>query len=115
MPRLRNSNNRSIGKAMESLQGFASIDMSGAIDTRDRIAVITKMIEDKSVRLQEGVLPSMASVRKYANEVTDIVMSMQFQDISRQRLEKVVQALGTLREQLVPSMPIEQEKGQSDA
>ncbi|MCZ6718246.1 MAG: methyl-accepting chemotaxis protein [Gammaproteobacteria bacterium] len=107
--------NGSTGKAMESLQGFASIDMIGAMETRDRIAVITKVIEDKSLRLQEGVLQATASAQKHANQITDIVMSMQFQDISRQRLEKVVQALGTLREQLVPSMPTDEEKGKSDA
>jgi len=106
--------NGSTGKAMESLQGFASIDMSGALETRDRIAVITKVIEDKSDRLQEGVLHATASAQKHANQVTDIVMSMQFQDISRQRLEKVVQALGTLRDQLAPSMVTEAEKGKSD-
>lgn len=107
--------NGSTEKAMASLQGFTSIDMSSALATRERMAEITKVIEDKSVRLQEGVLQATASAQKHANQVTDIVMSMQFQDISRQRLEKVVQALGTLREQLVPSMPTDEEKGKSDA
>jgi len=102
-------------KAMASLEGFTSIDMSGALATRERMAEITKVLESKSLKLKEGVLQATASAQKHANQVTDIVMSMQFQDISRQRLEKVVQALGTLREQLVPSMPTDAEKGTSDA
>lgn len=107
--------NGSTEKAMASLAGFTSIDMSGALATRERMAEITKVIENKSLKLKEGVLQATASAQKHANQVTDIVMSMQFQDISRQRLEKVVHVLGMFREQLAPSMPTEGEKGKSEA
>ncbi len=89
--------NASTDKAIVSLQGFASIDLTGALQTRDRIGDITKVLETKSSKLQAGVLHATASAQKHANQVTDIVMSMQFQDISRQRLENVVRELSTLR------------------
>ena len=40
--------NESTSRAITSLQGFASIDLTGALQTRDCIAEITRVIEDKS-------------------------------------------------------------------
>ncbi len=89
---------QSTEKAMNSLQGFASIDLSGAIKTQERVKEITSLIEAKSSKLEEGVLHATSTAQKHANQVTDIVMSMQFQDISRQRLEKAVRELASLSE-----------------
>ena len=90
--------NASTAKAITSLQGFASIDLTGALQTRERIGEITKVIEDKGLQMQAGVLHATSSAQKHANQVTDIVMSMQFQDISRQRLEKAIRELSSLQE-----------------
>ena len=90
--------NGSTEKAIVALQGFASIDLTGALKTRDRVTDITKIMEEKNTRLHDGVLHATASAQKHANQVTDIVMSMQFQDISRQRLEKVIRELDSLRD-----------------
>ena len=92
--------NTSTEKAIGSLQGFSSIDLSGALDTKERIAEITQVIESKNQVMQEGVVHATESAQKHANEVTDIVMSMQFQDISRQRLERVVKDLAAVQSNL---------------
>jgi len=92
--------NTSTEKAITSLQGFASIDLSGALQTRDRIGAITKVLEGKRTKLEAGVLHATSSAQKHANQVTDIVMSMQFQNISRQRLEKAIRELSGLREEV---------------
>lgn len=92
--------NASTERAIISLQGFSSIDLTGALTTRQRVGEITEIIKTKSSKLENGVLHATESAQKHANQVTDIVMSMQFQDISRQRLEKVVKQLGHLRGQL---------------
>ncbi len=92
--------NASTDKAITSLQGFASIDLTGALTTRDRIGEITRVIEDKSSKMHAGVLHATSSAQNHANQVTDIVMSMQFQDISRQRLEKTIRELSGLQEQV---------------
>ena len=89
--------NESTEKAINSLHGFSSIDLTGALDTKDRIAEITKVIEAKNLAMQEGVVQATNAAQKHANEVTDIVMSMQFQDISRQRLERVIKDLASLQ------------------
>ncbi len=92
--------NASTERAMTSLQGFSSIDLTGALTTQERVGEITKIMQAKSSKLEDGVLHATASAQKHANQVTDIVMSMQFQDISRQKLEKVVNQLGSLRDQV---------------
>ena len=46
------------------------------------------------------MLHATSSAQKHANQVTDIVMSMQFQDISCQRLEKAIRELIELREEV---------------
>ncbi len=90
--------NSSTEKAIGSLQGFSSIDLTGALDTQERIGEITQVIEAKNKAMQEGVVHATNSSQKHANAVTDIVMSMQFQDISRQRLERVVKDLSALQD-----------------
>ena len=92
--------NASTERAIVALQGFSSIDLTGALTTRERVGEITKIMQAKSSKLENGVLHATESAQKHANQVTDIVMSMQFQDISRQRLEKVVKQLGNLRDQI---------------
>lgn len=92
--------NASTEKAIGSLEGFSSIDLSGALDTKERIVEITQVIESKNQTMKEGVVHATESAQKHANEVTDIVMSMQFQDISRQRLERVVKDLAAIQSDL---------------
>ena len=101
--------NVSTEKAMSSLKGFSSIDLTGALHTKDRIAEITRVIEEKNTAMQEGVVQATNAAQKHANEVTDIVMSMQFQDISRQRLERVIKDLTAIQEK------ISMVEGKSDA
>ncbi len=105
--------NASTEKAITALQGFSSIDLTGALTTRERVGEITKILETKSTKLEEGVLHATESAQKHANLVTDIVMSMQFQDISRQRLEKVVRQLGALREQALEWQMISSESAET--
>jgi len=50
--------------------------------------------------MQAGVLHATSSAQKHAKQVTDIVMSMQFQDISRQRAEKAIRELSGIREEV---------------
>ena len=101
--------NASTEKGFISLQDISSLDWSGASKAKDRIEALTSVMSEKNKILQDGVQVAIASAQKHANEVTEIVMSMQFQDISRQRLEGVMKQLAALREQLAPSTCTSQE------
>ncbi len=92
--------NGSTDMAMTELQRLSNIDWSGALKTKDRIGDIAKIMDDKNTKLHEGVLQATSAAQQHATQVTDIVMSMQFQDISRQRLEKAIGDLSGLREEI---------------
>ncbi len=92
--------NASTSKAIETLAGFSSIDASKIISTKERIGEITTLIKEQNDRLQEGVVQATTSAKQQASNVTDIAMSMQFQDITRQRLEKVIKKISDLQAQV---------------
>jgi len=82
--------NASTNRAMESLAGFSNMDVDRVLEAKERIKGIAQVIEEKNLHLQEGVKQATEGAQKHANNVTEIVMSMQFQDITRQRLEKAI-------------------------
>jgi len=87
-------------KAIDTLAGFSNVDLTGVLVTKERVGEITTLIQDKNERLKEGVVQATSGAEKHANNVTEIVMSMQFQDISRQKLEKILHQVTSLQGQL---------------
>ncbi len=92
--------NASTNKALVSLEGFSTLNLEGVMAAKDRIADMARLTKDKNARLQEGVIQATEGATRHANNVTDIVMSMQFQDITRQRLEKALAMIQRLHVQL---------------
>lgn len=89
--------NASTSRAMESLAGFSNMDVDRVLEAKERIQGIAQLIQEKNVDLQGGVMQATEGAQKHANNVTDIVMSMQFQDITRQRLEKAIGLIAQLQ------------------
>ncbi|MEC4674964.1 MAG: methyl-accepting chemotaxis protein [Nitrospirota bacterium] len=87
--------NTSTRNAMKALEGFTDINLDQITITKDRISEMAHSINEQNSHLHEGVLQATESATRHANNVTEIVMSMQFQDIARQRLEK---AIGTIQD-----------------
>ena len=92
--------NASTNKAMESLEGFSNFNLEGVLAAKDRVADMAQLTKEKNARLQEGVIQATEGAKHHANNVTDIVMSMQFQDITRQRLEKAITTIQQIQTQL---------------
>ena len=93
--------NNSTGHAIERLGGFTTINLERILAAKDRVAVMAQMTKEQNARLQDGVVQATEGAQRHANNVTDIVMSMQFQDITRQRLEKALHTLQQLQEELM--------------
>ena len=89
--------NESTNRAMESLAGFSNMDVDRVLEAKERIQGIARLIQEKNLDLQGGVMQATEGAQKHANNVTDIVMSMQFQDITRQRLEKAIALINQLK------------------
>lgn len=86
--------------AMESLAAFSTINLEKVLETKDRISELAHFIKDQNQQLYEGVSHATKGAQLHANNITEIVMSMQFQDIAKQRLEKVLQQIQELQEQV---------------
>jgi methyl-accepting chemotaxis protein len=86
--------------AMESLQGFTTINLEKVLATKERITEVANHIKEQNQKLHQGVVNATQGAQHHANNVTEIVMSMQFQDITKQRLEKVVNLIRDLQGQL---------------
>ena len=92
--------NDSTQQAMESLKGFTSINLDQVLETKQRISEIAHVIKESNDQLYEGVSYATGMAQRHANNVTEIVMSMQFQDITKQRLDKTLGMLQQLQEEV---------------
>lgn len=87
--------NDSTREAMDSLAGFSTINLDQVLETKQRISEIAQVIKENNDQLYEGVSYATGMAQRHANNVTEVVMTMQFQDITKQRLDK---ALGMLQQ-----------------
>jgi len=92
--------NESTQYAMQSLSGFTAINLEGVLATKDQICAVANVIKENSDQLYEGVAHATGMAQRHANNVTEIVMSMQFQDIMKQRLGKTVEMLQQLQQEI---------------
>ena len=90
----------STNKAIASLEGFTSINLDRILAAKTRVADMAHLTNEKNARLQEGVVQATEGAKHHASNVTDIVMSMQFQDIARQRLEKAIATIQVIQSDL---------------
>ncbi len=97
--------------AMEELQVLASIDLSETLGAQKTIMGMTEVMAEKNQVLKESVGKNSGRAKELGNDIAQIVMSMQFQDITRQKLEHVYQPLDGL---YVPLKEVSEEYGGSE-
>ncbi len=83
--------------AMQELQVLASIDLSETLGAQKTIMGMTEIMAEKNQVLKENVGKNSGRAKELGNDIAQIVMSMQFQDITRQKLEHVYQPLEELQ------------------
>ena len=86
--------------AMQELGGLADIDLSETISAQKRVMDMTEIMVAKNAALKESMSQNTDRAKELGNDVGQIIMSMQFQDITRQKLEHVYQPLEQLYEPL---------------
>ncbi len=83
--------------AVAHIQALASLDMTKTLDTKARLDRMTRQLTRKNDALRTNILQSKTRAEALAADVAKIVMALQFQDITRQKLEHVVEPLETVR------------------
>ncbi len=101
--------------AMESLTAISTINLEKVLKTKDRISELAHFIKDQNQQLHEGVSHATEGTQRHAKNITELVMSMQFQDMAKQRLEKVLQNIQGLQEQLTNCSQSSEESGSSNS
>ena len=79
--------------AMQELTGLAGIDLSETLGAQQRVMEMTEVMVAKNEALKENMAQNSTRAQELGNDIAQIVMSMQFQDITRQKLEHVYQPL----------------------
>lgn len=90
--------NDSAGRAMKELETLASVDMSDTLKAKDRLGGMTHAMLQTNAALQSSVKQATGRAEALVADIAQIVMSMQFQDITRQRIEHVMDPLRAMRE-----------------
>ena len=79
--------------AMQELQVLASLDLSDTLRAQKKIMGMTEVMAAKNAALHESAEQNSERAKALGQDIGHIVMSMQFQDITRQKLEHVYQPL----------------------
>ena len=79
--------------AMNELQGLAAIDLSETLGAQKRVVDMTEVMVSKNEALKENMSQNTHRAKELGQDIAQIVMSMQFQDITRQKLEHVYEPL----------------------
>ena len=79
--------------AMAELQVLASLDLTSTLQAQQNIMAMTEVMVAKNAALKESVGQNSGRARELGEDIGQIVMSMQFQDITRQKIEHVYQPM----------------------
>lgn len=91
--KLVNGVNESAASAIEKLEALASIDLSKTLTAKQRLDEMTRSLVDRAKLIETSILESKNRAEQLAADIGQVVMSLQFQDITRQKLEHVMQPL----------------------
>jgi len=79
--------------AMAELQVLAGLDLSSTLHAQEKIMEMTEVMVAKNAALKNSVGQNSGRAKELSQDIGQIVMAMQFQDITRQKLEHVYQPL----------------------
>ncbi len=79
--------------AMNELQGLAAIDLSETLGAQQRVLEMTEVMASKNEALKENMGQNSQRAQELGTDIGQIVMAMQFQDVTRQKLEHVYEPL----------------------
>jgi methyl-accepting chemotaxis protein len=87
---------RSMGSALQDLEAMASVDLGKTLEAKERVTTMTQAIAEKNTELAESADHARRSANSMADDIAQVVMAMQFQDITSQRIQHVQAALSRI-------------------
>lgn len=86
--------------AMEQIRQLSSVDLTKTLSMKEVIAVATKTLCARSEILESSVQESKMRAEELSKDIAEIVMALQFQDMTRQKLEHVIEPLTEIEGQI---------------
>ncbi len=83
----------SVGKAIEELENLGSMDMSGVYEAKGKIAALNTAVAEKNQEMSNLVTVMNSRAETLANDITQVLMTMQFQDLTKQKVKKLLARL----------------------
>lgn len=102
---------KSTTQAMQTVESLASVDLSKTLSIKHRLDQMTRGLAERNTTLHSAVMNSKSHSDELAKDVGQIIMSLQFQDITRQKLEHVIEPLTDVRDvmnALIQKQPADQ-------
>lgn len=87
-------------QAMSEVQALASVDLTKTLASKDKLDHMTKTLTEKNDALKASVGATQLNTERLGQDIATIIMSLQFQDSVRQRLEHVMEPLEVLHHDL---------------
>lgn len=90
----------STGRAMKELTALATVDVRETLAAKERVEQRARTMVQRNTELQSRVEQANSQAEELVRDISQIVMSMQFQDMTRQKIEHVNAPLLTLHGQM---------------
>ena len=83
----------SVAQAIEELENLGSMDMSSVYQAKEKLAFLNNTVAEKNNELAAMVIEVNNRAETLAKDITQVLMTMQFQDLSKQKVKKLVARL----------------------
>jgi methyl-accepting chemotaxis protein len=90
----------STGRAMKELAALAAMNVNETLAAKDRVEKRARVMVQRNTELQSRVQQAGGQAEELVRDISQIVMSMQFQDMTRQVIEHVNDPLLKVHEQM---------------
>lgn len=88
---------RSTVEALTTVQALGSVDLTKTLSTKKHLDQMTHKLAEKNDSLRDAVMKSKGHAEELSADVSRVIMALQFQDITRQKLEHVIEPLTEMR------------------
>ena len=89
-----------LNKTYSDMSRLSAADMQHALKIKDDVIKLTQSLEDKNREVAETVGRINTISKEIAQDVQNVVISLQFQDITSQRLNSMLEPIDKLRDSL---------------
>ena len=90
----------STASALTKLAILGSVDITNTLNMKKGVDEMSHTVLERNSVLEASIEQSRTRAKTLATDVAQIVMTLQFQDMTRQKLEHVIQPLSQMRDQI---------------